>query len=102
ASLEAAPRKSSGGAGLAAPVDRLALIVLDVNIKIRMGIGPFDFRECAPQADGLAAIELRRKRVMRPQLHCGHQSHSDSQDSMSDPHGHSSVPAYLRPIENIL
>ncbi len=66
--LEAAPRERTRPPALAAPVHHIAGGVLHVDVKVRMGVGPFNFGEGAFEPDGLVSIELRCERVVRPPL----------------------------------
>ena len=52
-------------AHLEAPLHDLAMLVLDIQIKPRMGIDPFDPRDGPGNLDRVIAIEDRRKRMVR-------------------------------------
>ena len=57
--------KPAAPAAFAAPIHYIAFVVLHVDVKVRMRVGPFDLGEGAFNPRGLITIELRRERMVR-------------------------------------
>src|SRR6516225_292641 len=63
--LESSARESTRVCAFTTPRRNIALLVFDIDVEVRMRVGPFDFRQRSFNPHWLFPVEFRREGMMR-------------------------------------